>query len=95
MPDHKITPELLVASRPRARAAGRRPSLTARVAARFRAGRYDRLLAVGVVPQSGSALAAHRTRLTSTAERHVLAGSLRQAVRDAKHTARAVGPDPA
>lgn len=86
MPDHKITPEVLdVANRP-PRTATRRPALPARIAARLRAGRYDRLLAVGVVAEPGSPLAAHRARLTSTAERHAIAASLERAVRESRHT---------
>ena len=59
-------------------------SLAARVLARMRAAQYDRQLAVGVTPKTGSALAAHRARITSTAERHALARSLRGILRDAR-----------
>lgn len=60
------------------------PSIRARLAARLRAGRFDRLLAVGVPAPAGSALAAHEARLTSTAERAAIARSLRTTVADAR-----------
>jgi hypothetical protein len=63
-----------------ARTAATRPSLRARLVARVRAERYDRLLAVGVRPQVGSALAAHEARLTSVAEREAVARALRTAL---------------
>jgi hypothetical protein len=86
MPNHKISPDVLHAARPSAPTVGtrRRASLRARLVARVRAGQYDRLLAVGVVPAPESALSAHRARLTSTTERHAIAHSLRRAVRDAR-----------
>jgi hypothetical protein len=61
-----------------------RPSLTARLAARLRAGKFDRLIAVGVRAPAGSALAAHEARLTSVAEREAMARSLRGAVSEAR-----------
>jgi hypothetical protein len=60
-----------------------RPSLTSRLTARLRAGRLDRLIAVGVPAAAGSALAVHEARLTSMAERETIARSLRQCVADA------------
>ena len=60
-----------------------RPSLSSRLAARLRAGRLDRLLAVGVPAAAGSALAAHEARLMSVTEREAVARSLRRAVADA------------
>ena len=64
--------------------AQRRPPWTARLLARLRAAQYDRLLAVGVAPEAGSALAAHHLRLTSTAERHAVAGTLRRVLHDVR-----------
>jgi hypothetical protein len=61
-----------------------RPSLVARLTARLRADRLDRLIAVGVPAPAGSAQAAHEVRLVSTAERDALARSLRTAVADAR-----------
>ncbi|MFI5508192.1 hypothetical protein ACIA48_12040 [Mycobacterium sp. NPDC051804] len=61
-----------------------RPSLAARMTARLRAGKLDRLIAVGVPAAAGSAQAAHEERLTSTAERQAVAKSLRMAVSDAR-----------
>lgn len=61
-----------------------RPPLRKRWAARFRAGRYDRQIAVGVPAQNGSALAAHYARLASDAERKTIARALRRTVRDAR-----------
>lgn len=85
MPDHRITPELLGAvTCARAAPAARRCSLTARLTARLRAHRYDRMLAVGVSADPGSPLAAHRTRLTSTTERQAVASALLRAVREAR-----------
>ena len=81
MPDHKISPEDLRIAAP-GLPRDQRPSLTARLTARVRAGRYDRLLSVGVTPEPGSPLAAHCARLTSTTERYAIARSLRRAVRD-------------
>jgi hypothetical protein len=61
-----------------------RPSVAARLTARFRAGRIDRLIAVGVPARAGSAQAAHEARLTSRAEREAIARSLRTTVADAR-----------
>src|SRR6476469_8478454 len=63
-----------------------RPSIRARLTARLRAARFDRALAVGVPAVAGSALAAHAARLSSGAERHAVARTLRRAVRDATDT---------
>ena len=60
-----------------------RPSMTSRLTARLRAGRLDRLIAVGVPAPAGSALAAHEARLTSSAEREAIARALRRCVADA------------
>lgn len=60
-----------------------RPSLVARVRARLRAGELDRMLAVGVPAEPGSALAVHTARLTSVEERETIARVLRRAVHDA------------
>lgn len=60
-----------------------RPSTAARLAARFRAGRLDRLVAVGVPARAGSAQSAHEWRLMSTAEREAIARSLRTSVANA------------
>lgn len=65
-------------------AAAPRVSLTARLGARLRADKYDRMLAVGVQATPGSALQAHERRLTSTAERETLARALRAAVADSR-----------
>ncbi|MDA4107683.1 hypothetical protein [Mycolicibacterium holsaticum] len=62
---------------------GRAP-LAARLTARLRAARFDRLIAVGVSAPEGSALGVHYARLTSRAERTAVARSLRAAVRDAR-----------
>lgn len=62
-----------------------RAPLTARLLARLRTGKFDRMLAVGVPAPEGSALAAHEARLMSAAEREAVARSLRQAVVDAGH----------
>jgi len=59
-------------------------SLTARLTAWLRAGKFDGLIAVGVRGPAGSALAVHETRLTSVAEREAIAHTLRQAVADAR-----------
>ncbi|HEX2284314.1 MAG TPA: hypothetical protein VHI10_05705 [Mycobacterium sp.] len=61
-----------------------RASLAARITARLLAGKFDRLIAVGVPAQPGSALAVHYYRLTSVAEREAIARSLRQVVTDAR-----------
>ena len=81
MPDRKIAPEDLHIAGPGC-PRDPRPSLTARLTARVRAGSYDRLLSVGVTPEPGSPLAAHCARLTSRTERHAIARSLRRAVRE-------------
>ncbi len=67
----------------RADAVSRAP-LTARLIARLWAGKFDRLIAVGVRGTEGSAIAAHEERLTSVAEREAMARSLRQALIDAR-----------
>jgi hypothetical protein len=63
-----------------------RPSVRARLIARLKAHSFDRMLAVGAPARAGSALAAHATRLTSTAEREAIARTLRRAVSDAHGT---------
>ncbi|MGV0801421.1 hypothetical protein ABQF26_30910, partial [Mycolicibacterium elephantis] len=60
-----------------------RASLAARLTARLRAAKFDRLIAVGVPARDGSALAVHYARLTSADERAAVARALRRAVRDA------------
>lgn len=64
--------------------AGPRVSLTARLHARLRAAKFDRLVSVGVPAPAGSALAAHELRLTSTVERDTVARALRGTVIDAR-----------
>ena len=88
MADNKIPAEML-SSFSYASAATRldatpRPSMRSRLTARLLAGRFDRLLAVGVPAPEGSALAAHQARLTSTVEREAIARSLRATVADAR-----------
>jgi hypothetical protein len=61
-----------------------RPSMAARLVARLRADRLDRMIAVGVPAAVGSAQAAHEARLTSIAEREAIARSLRTTVADAR-----------
>jgi hypothetical protein len=85
MPNNKISPESPSTAGPAIhRDATARASLAARLIARLRAGRYDRMLAVGVPAPQGSALAVHQARLTSAAEREAVARSLRQSVHDAR-----------
>lgn len=84
MPNNKISPDVFSAARTTRMVPTPRPSVTARMTARLRAGRFDRQLAVGVPAPAGSALAVHVARLTSQAEREAVARSLRQAVRDAR-----------
>jgi hypothetical protein len=84
MSNNEVSPEVLyVASDATGSDGTVRTSVLARVIARLRADKYDHLLAVGVPAPAGSALAAHRERLTSTAEREAIARSLQRAVRDA------------
>ena len=56
-----------------------------RVMARLLAGKFDRMLAVGVPAPAGSALAVHAARLTSADEREAIARSLRRTVDDARN----------
>jgi hypothetical protein len=56
-----------------------------RLAARLLAGRFDRMLAVGVPAPAGSALALHAARLTSADEREAIAHTLRRTVNDARN----------
>ena len=60
-----------------------RAPFSARVIARVFAGKFDRMLAVGVPAPEGSALAVHAARLTSVDEREAIARSLRRSVDDA------------
>jgi hypothetical protein len=86
MTDHKISPAVpsTVRTQESARRDGAgRASIRARLTARLRAGRLDRMLAVGVPAPAGSALAVHAARLTAVAEREAVARALRLAVRDA------------
>ena len=63
-----------------------RPSTWARLTARMRARQLDNMLAVGVPAPQGSALAVHAARLTSRAERELVAAALRRTLSDARHT---------
>ncbi len=56
-----------------------------RLMARLLAGKFDRMLAVGVPAPAGSALAVHAARLTSVDEREAIARSLRRSVDDARN----------
>ena len=60
-----------------------RAPLSARLAARLFAAKFDRMLAVGVAAPAGSALAVHAARLTTVDEREAIAHSLRRSVDDA------------
>jgi hypothetical protein len=85
MAHHKISPHVPSTIDDAIRRDGTpRASLAARMTARIRAGHFDRLLAVGVPAATGSALAVHRARLTSTAERDAVARSLREVLREAR-----------
>jgi hypothetical protein len=84
MQNNKISREILSAGDAIRRDAAPRASLAARLTARLRAGRFDRMLAVGVPAPQGSALAVHQARLTSVAEREAIAHSLRRSVIDAR-----------
>ena len=84
MPNNKISPEVLSTAHSAIRRdAGPQVSFVARLAARLQAGRFDRMIAVGVPAPAGTALAAHEARLTSSEEREAIARSLRQTVHDA------------
>ena len=56
--------------------------LMSRLQARFLSGRLDRDVEAGLLPEPGSALALHMTRLISVGEREGLARSLRHALTD-------------
>ena len=56
-----------------------------RLAARLLAGRFDRMLAVGVPAPAGSALALHAARLTSADEREAIAHTLRRTLGEARN----------
>ena len=58
--------------------------LRSRITARVLAEHYDRKLLAGAVPMPGSALAIHARRLTTVAEREIVARSLRAALDDAR-----------
>lgn len=60
-----------------------RPALRARIVARLRSARFDAMLAVGAPTPPGSAIAARAAQLTSTAEREVVAATLRRCLREA------------
>jgi hypothetical protein len=62
-----------------------RASVGTRLVARLRAGKFDRMLAVGVPAPAGSALAVHAARLTSADEREAIAGALRRSVEEARN----------
>lgn len=85
MSDNRISPEIRSSATDAARwDAVPRASLAAYLIARLRAGKFDRMLAVGVPAPEGSALAVHQARLTSAKEREGIARALRQSVLDAK-----------
>jgi hypothetical protein len=85
MSDNRISPKILSSATDAARwDAAPRASLAAYLVARLRAGKFDRMLAVGVPAPEGSAIAVHQARLTSAKEREDIARALRQSVLDAK-----------
>jgi hypothetical protein len=84
MSDNRISPDIFSTDDAIRRDAAPRASLAAQLVARIRAGRFDRMLAVGVPAPQGSALAVHEARLTSAKEREDIARALRQSVLDAK-----------
>ncbi|MDT5015056.1 MAG: hypothetical protein QOD39_1216 [Mycobacterium sp.] len=85
MPNNKVPFGVLSAARTSIRReAVPRASLISNLIARLRADKFDRLLAVGVPAQAGSALWAHEVRLTSIAEREAVARTLRDAVTDSR-----------
>jgi len=61
-----------------------RATLCARVTAWLHAGKFDRMLAVGVPAPAGSALAIHAARLISVGEREATARTLRRSLDDAR-----------
>ena len=62
------------------RALNLQPSIRARLTARLRQGRFDRLLAVGCPAAVGSALFVHAERIVAFPEREAIARALRLAV---------------
>ena len=62
-----------------------RATIGTRLAARLLAGKFDRMLAVGVPAPAGSALALHAARLTSADEREAIARTLRRTVDNARN----------
>ena len=67
-----------------------RPPFSARVMARVFAGKFDRMLAVGVSAPAGSAIAVHAARLTTVDEREAIAHALRRSLDDARNRDAAV-----
>jgi hypothetical protein len=85
MPNNRMSPDVPSPARTAIpREATPRVSLLALLTARLRAGRFDRMLAVGVPAPASSALAVHAHRLISVDEREAIARSLRDAVHDAR-----------
>ena len=85
MSDKRISPDVLSSATDAARwGAAPRASIAAHLIARLRAGKFDRMLAVGVPAPQGSALAVHEARVTSVTEREAIARALRRSVLDAK-----------
>lgn len=85
MSDNRIWPDVLTSATDAARwGAAPRASIAAHLIARLRAGKFDRMLAVGVPAPQGTAIAVHEARLTSVTEREAIARALRQSVLDAK-----------
>ena len=78
MPENRMSQTLVPT--PREPVGGPRPTVRARLEARLRAGRFDRMVAVGVPATPGSALAVHYGRLTATSERQTIARTLRRIV---------------
>jgi hypothetical protein len=67
-----------------------RPTLGARLTARLHAGKFDRMLAVGVPAPAGSGLAIHAARLVSVGEREAIARTLRRSLDYARNGAAAM-----
>lgn len=84
MPHNRISPDIITAANVRLGRTVQKAPLLARIVARLRADKFDKMLAVGVPARQGSALAVHAERLTTSQEREAIARSLRREFESAR-----------
>jgi hypothetical protein len=86
-PDHESTTVLVADGLAEGLVHAERPSLWARLMARWHPRQLDRALAGGVPPEASTALALRAQELTELERRQSIAGAIRQVIREAREGA--------